>query len=78
MSEPSAPDASFKAIGHDETPGFGRRRILVAGIPVLCAISAPSNLAVELSRSGGQTLVGFIRDRRMNVYSASDRIVSAG
>lgn len=34
MSEPAAPDASFKAIGHDETPNFGRRRILAAGIPV--------------------------------------------
>jgi FdhD protein len=50
------------------------QKSLVAGVPMLCAISAPSNLAVELSASRNQTLVGFIRSGRMNVYSGPARM----
>ncbi len=45
-----------------------------AGIPVLCAVSAPSTLAVDAARRLGMTLVGFLRGRRFNIYAHPDRI----
>jgi len=48
-----------------------------AGIPILCSVSAPSSLAVRLAREGGQTLVGFLRAGRCNVYCGAERIEGA-
>lgn len=49
------------------------QKALVAGVPFLASVSAPSSLAVQLARELGLTLVGFLRGRRFVVYSAEFR-----
>jgi FdhD protein len=50
------------------------QKALAARIPIVCAVSAPSSLAVEFARESGQTLVGFLRGETMNIYAGPDRI----
>jgi len=50
------------------------QKALAAGIPIVAAISAPSSLAAEFARESGQTLVGFLRGERMNIYAGADRL----
>ncbi len=52
------------------------QKALAARIPILAAVSAPTSLAVELALEADMTLVGFLRDRRMCVYSGVDRVRS--
>ena len=50
----------------------------VAGLPVVCAVSAPSHLAVDVARRFGVTLIGFLRGERLNVYAGGERVVWNG
>jgi len=50
------------------------QKALAARIAMVCAVSAPSDLAVDFARSSGQTLVGFLRGKAMNVYTLPERI----
>lgn len=51
------------------------QKALMAGVPMLAAVSAPSDLAAQLAEEAGMTLVGFLRGETMNIYSGPDRVV---
>jgi FdhD protein len=53
------------------------QKSITAGIPILAAVGAPSSLAVALAREFNQTLVGFLKGDRFNVYSAPDRLAQS-
>jgi FdhD protein len=52
------------------------QKAVLAGIPLLAAVSAPSSLAADLAQESGLTLVGFLRGQSMNVYAGEDRIAA--
>ncbi|MFD9335440.1 formate dehydrogenase accessory sulfurtransferase FdhD [Streptomyces sp. NPDC060028] len=54
------------------------QKAVMAGIPILAAVSAPSSLAVDLALETGLTLVGFLRGQDMNIYAGEQRIALPG
>jgi FdhD protein len=52
------------------------QKALMAGLPLLAAVSAPSSLAAELAAESGLTLVGFLRGASMNVYTGAERVAA--
>lgn len=54
------------------------QKALAAGIPTVAGVSAPSSLAVDFAERNNQTLIGFLRENRMNVYTGELKSVSGG
>jgi FdhD protein len=52
------------------------QKALAGRVPIVAAVSAPSSLAVEFAKESGQTLAGFIRGPRMNIYAEPKRIIA--
>jgi FdhD protein len=52
------------------------QKAIVAGVPIVASVSAPSSLAVQLARELRLTLVGFLRGRRFVIYAGDERIAS--
>jgi FdhD protein len=54
------------------------QKALVAGVPLVASVSAPSSLAIDLARDGNVTLLGFVRGTTFNIYAGAHRIAMSG
>ena len=53
------------------------QKSLIAGIPIVCAIGAPSSLAIEMAEDNGITLIGFLKNDSFNIYCGAERIIQS-
>ncbi|MHB1868883.1 MAG: formate dehydrogenase accessory sulfurtransferase FdhD [Nitrososphaerales archaeon] len=51
------------------------QKAAIAGIPFICAVGPPSNLAIDLARDYGMSLIGFLKDNYFNIYSGNERVI---
>ena len=52
------------------------QKAVMAQIPIIAAVSAPSSLAVQAAEEFNVTLLGFVRDTKYNVYTGSERVIN--
>jgi len=52
------------------------QKAVIAGVPLVAAVSAPSSLAIDLANASGLTLVGFVRGDSFNIYTHPQRIAA--
>jgi FdhD protein len=51
------------------------QKVIMANIPIIATIGAPSSLAIETAKRFGVTLLGFVKEDRFNVYSEAERVL---
>lgn len=74
LSQNALPASDLGLIVSGRTSFELMQKTLIAGFPLLAAVSAPSSLAVKLAQEFNVSLVGFLRGETYNIYSAGDRI----
>ena len=52
------------------------QKALMAGLPIIAAVGAPSSLAIQLARDASMTVAGFVRNGSYNIYCGAERLIS--
>ena len=51
------------------------QKAIMAGIPIVAAVGAPTSLAIELAATNDQTIIGFLKNKRFNIYTGEERVI---